>query len=225
MSGGAEGRAATGGGDASPARPGAYEVFLLLVLLIGGWFLATVAFPYLTLEAETLGRFAPKPGWLIAHIAGGTVALLLGPVQFWLARGGRRWRIHRWTGRVYAAAVVLGAVPAFHLAWTNDISWSFGLGLGCLGGAWLLTTAMAWTAIRADRIDQHREWVVRSYVVTFGFVTFRVFLGVGRMFEWADPTEIAIGAAWISWTVPLLLAEAVLQGRKILRPPATSSRM
>jgi Predicted membrane protein (DUF2306) len=46
-------------------------------------------------------------------------------------------------------------------------------GLGGLALAWMLTTGMALIAIRRSLVDQHKEWMIRSYVVTFGFVTFR----------------------------------------------------
>ena len=58
--------------------------------------------------------------------------------------------------------------------------------------------------------------MIRSYVVTTAFVTFRVFFlllqnaGVGTLNE-------QLGAAsWFCWAVPLLITEAWLQGRKIL---------
>jgi hypothetical protein len=75
---------------------------------------------------------------------------------------------------------------------------------------------MAWLAIRRQLFDQHKEWMVRSYVVTTGFVSFRIFqtvlerAGVGTTLE-----QLAI-AAWFCWSVPLLITEAVLQGRKVL---------
>jgi len=56
--------------------------------------------------------------------------------------------------------------------------------------------------------------MIRSYVVTFAFVAFRVIVptlsaaGVA-----SDRTAIA---AWGCWAVPLLVTEVILQGRKIL---------
>ncbi len=46
-----------------------------------------------------------------------------------------------------------------------------------LGVVWLLTTGMAYVAIRRGQIAQHQEWMIRSYVTTFAFVLFRVFVG------------------------------------------------
>jgi hypothetical protein len=58
--------------------------------------------------------------------------------------------------------------------------------------------------------------MIRSYVVTFAFVSARIGVGLGVVGGIADfNTAFAIGM-WTSWTVPLLVTEAILQGRKIL---------
>jgi hypothetical protein len=44
-------------------------------------------------------------------------------------------------------------------------------GLAC---TWVVTTSMGYVAIRNRAVEQHREWMIRSYVVTFAFVTFRL---------------------------------------------------
>jgi hypothetical protein len=40
---------------------------------------------------------------------------------------------------------------------------------------WLLVTVAALLTVRNGHIQQHREWVVRSYALTFTFVATRVF--------------------------------------------------
>jgi hypothetical protein len=51
----------------------------------------------------------------------------------------------------------------------------FGAGLLGLAAAWFLTSAMAFLAVKNRNFVQHREWMVKSYVVTCGF-TFTEFL-------------------------------------------------
>ena len=91
----------------------------------------------------------------------------------------------------------------------------FGAGLSGLGVAWVVTTTLAVAAVRRGLIEQHKEWMVRSYVVTFGFVTFRILwsalqaAGIGTLHE-----QLA-ASSWFCWAVPLLVTEAVLQGRRI----------
>jgi hypothetical protein len=70
-------------------------------------------------------------------------------------------------------------------------------------------------AIRRHAIDQHTEWMIRSYVVTCAFVTFRVLYGVLETAGVGTTPEQYAAASWFCWAVPLLVTEACLQGRKI----------
>jgi uncharacterized membrane protein len=144
------------------------------------------------------------------------VALLAGPVQFSLGLGRRYMALHRKLGLVYVMSVATGAGSALYLAAHTDFGWVFGLGLTGLALAWLVTTAMAATAIRRKLVQQHQEWMVRSYVVTSAFVTFRVFAGGLQAAGVGDLNDQLTAASWFCWAVPLLCTEAVLQGRTIV---------
>ena len=93
--------------------------------------------------------------------------------------------------------------------------WVFGAGLAGLAVAWIVTTGLAFAAIRRGLIHQHQEWMTRSYVVTFAFVTFRIFAGITQATGVGTLREELTAASWFCWAVPLLMTEAVLQGRKI----------
>jgi hypothetical protein len=148
----------------------------------------------------------------------GIVALLSGPVQLWLGIADSRPSLHRRLGMTYIATVFLSSMAAYYLASHTDLGWVFGAGLSSLATAWLLTTGLAFAAIRRRLIEQHKEWMIRSYVVTTAFVTFRVLFlvlkaaGVGTLNE-----QLAI-SSWFCWAVPLLVTETALQGRKIAKP-------
>ena len=60
---------------------------LTVALIAGILFIAFFAAKYFTLNQQTFGLYWPKRGWLLLHIAGGIVALLTGPGQ-WFARVG-----------------------------------------------------------------------------------------------------------------------------------------
>jgi uncharacterized membrane protein len=186
-----------------------------LAALLALAFFVKVALPYLTLDQAVLARYSSVRAWLLLHVAAGGVALLTGPVQLWLGMSQRAMRVHRRLGLAYVTSVGIGAIAAFYLATHTNLGWGFGAGISGLGVAWVVTTTLAIAAIRRGLIEQHREWMIRSYVVTFAFVTFRAFwagleaLGVGTLHE-----QLA-AASWFCWAVPLLLTESVLQGRRI----------
>jgi uncharacterized membrane protein len=191
-------------------------VALAGVAAIGIVFVLAAAIPYLTLDQQRFGVYWPRRGWLLLHIAGGMVALLSGPVQLWLGLSPRHLAFHRVLGLTYIASVAVSSVAALYLAFHTDYGWVFGMGLSGLAIAWISTTGMALLAIRRRIISQHQEWMIRSYVVTFAFVTFRAgesalgAAGVGTVLE-----RIA-AMSWFCWAVPLLITECILQGRKIV---------
>lgn len=202
---------------ASPARAHRTAlVTLSLVFLAGVVFVVVAALPYFALDEAQFDRYWTRRWWLLGHISTGMVALLSGPFQLWLGISDQRPALHRRLGYVYMTAIALSATTAYYLAFTTDLSVAFGSGLAGLATAWVITTGMAFTAIRKQLYDQHKEWMIRSYVVTTAFVAFRIIFpllqtsGVGNVQE-----QLAV-AAWGCWALPLLITEAVLQGRKIL---------
>ena len=195
---------------------GAILLGLAAVLALG--FLAMFALPYSTLDETTFGRFWPKRGWLLTHIAGGMVALLVGPVQIWLGLTRRKMALHRVLGKVYVAAVVVGGISSFGLSLTTEAGWMLGMGLAFLGLAWFVTTGMALAAVLRRRFELHKEWMIRSYVVTFAFVNFRIFVGVTEAMGVGTELERIAAASWFCWAVPLLVTEVLLQARRTLAP-------
>lgn len=202
---------------AAPAPRGRRPLAALLIgaMLAAITFWVAAALPYLGLDPARFGDFWPRRYPLLVHIAGGTVALLVGPLQLWLGATRRRLDWHRKLGTFYVVGVTVGVLGALYLALTTPAGWIYSSGLLGLGAAWTITTAMAYVAVRRRALDQHREWMIRSYVVTLAFVLFRLLVVVLGALELGTPDEQAAFAAWFCWAVPLLVTEPILQARKI----------
>ena len=208
-------------------RPGLGSKALITLAAIAAIvFIVVAAFPYRAMlgpedvAKRTLQGFQfsyyPRRGWLLTHIAGGLIALLTGPVQLWLGLHNVKMDVHRKLGFVYIAGIAIGSVGAIGLALKTEGGAIFGSGLFFLAMAWIATTSLAFMAIKKNLIDQHKEWTIRSYVVTFAFVTFRI--GQVAMTGRGVDLQTAIGImAWACWAIPLLIAEGVIQGRKIVK--------
>jgi uncharacterized membrane protein len=168
--------------------------------------------------------FWPRRAWLIPHLTGGAVALTAGLVQIWLGLTNRVRALHRALGKVYAVAVLIGILSGFYLALTIPGHLPYSTGLFMLCVAWLITTSMALYAVRTGRIEQHREWMLRSFTVTFAFVTYRLVSGWLR--SWIHVADDSIAddvdtlMAWACWAVPLLIAEPLIQLRSMRRQRA-----
>jgi hypothetical protein len=188
-------------------------------------FLAAAAFwthdalPYLLDYTEsTYSRFWPDRIPLLLHIAGGTIAMFAGPLQLWTGLRGLVPRLHRWTGYAYAGGVVLAAGPSFYLAFHSRPD--FGFSLFILAVFWILSVAMALLAVRNDRIVAHREWVIRSYILTFAFVSYRYLVGVS-LFKFLGESRVPI-VLWMSWVIPMMVFEFVMQWRRVTAEPRST---
>lgn len=159
-------------------------------------------------------------GWLLMHMTGGMVALLSGPWQFWTGFRMRFARLHRWTGRLFLSGVAIGSIGAFRIAVVDALGWAFGFALFALAFAWVITASVALYAILNRRIQIHKEWMVRAYVITFAFVTFRLLNEFTPLSRLQPDGDRLVTIAWACWTIPLLITEVILQLRR-MRSPAS----
>ncbi len=198
-----------------------------LALLLGAAVVTAVVYvfrfvgPYLSFNPAYYDYFWPWRYALWAHLAGGVTALMVGPVQLWLGLTGRRLDIHRQLGKVYLGALILSLSGASYLI-AKEIrnDWVFASGLLGLACAWSVTTGCGYLAIRRNHRQQHREWMIRSYVVASAFVFFRVFVdllhaaGIHGATGPGTPEEVKL-AAWLCWAIPLLVTEPLIQWRHL----------
>lgn len=194
----------------------------LLLLAVGG-LAFVVAFAVRYFGPLDDPHFGPRLPVLRIHIVTGAAALLLGPFQFMEGLRRRRLRLHRWMGRTYLVGIVVGGVTGLVLAPFANGGVPGQLGFAGLSIAWLATSGMAWAAVRARRIPEHRQWMIRSYVVTLAFVWVRLMLGVGAALG-ADLQAVFGAAAWASWAVPLLATEVVFGVTRLRRSATATER-
>ncbi len=185
------------------------------LLLLALWFIARSALPYFNVSPDHYGPyFWPRRWGLVLHIAGGITALTVGLVQLWLGLTNRTAALHRALGKLYVGVIAVGSIAGFYLAVTISGNPPYASGLFFLCVAWVVTTTMAVLAIRRRNILLHREWMMRSYAVTFAFVTFR--FGVDALIsQGVQGSDAQAIMAWACWALPLLLLEPLLQFQKV----------
>lgn len=193
-------------------------IFLIIISVIALYYVIDRAFPYANFSIEQFGDYYwPNRWWLVGHLLGGITALLIGPVQFSNTFRNRYIKTHRNLGKVYIIAIIIGSLCAMYMSFTvaKQVNIAWCIALFFLALPWLISVLMAYRMIRLKRIPQHKEWMIRSYVITFAFVLFR-FLdesslaqSIMKTFEERGPTCI-----WLAWAVPLFITEVVLQWDK-----------
>jgi uncharacterized membrane protein len=147
---------------------------------------------------------------LIPHTVCGIIALLAGPMQFSSRLRQRHLKFHRVLGRIYIVSVFIGALTGIALAAGRP-----GLpGTSMQAAAWIVCTTAAFLTARNRQIVQHRQWMIRSYAVTFTFVSSRVLNLWPRYWSHLGDTLAAVGV--IAFTLAsLLVAELGLNWREL----------
>jgi uncharacterized membrane protein len=184
---------------------------MLLALLI-----AALSFRYFILSPEVAAgpplakRFAEYITPLLFHAGGGIIALALGPWGFWGTFRNRYPGLHRWTGRIYLTAVLVGSIAGLYMAATAFGGLPTRIGFGMLGALWLTTGTMAYARIRRGDVQIHRQWMIRNYALTFSAVTLRLWLPLFFALGYEFP-EAYTTVAWLCWVPNLLVAELLLR--------------
>jgi len=193
---------------------------LVIIGLIAIYFVIEYIIPYLTnFGLEQFGdRYWAKKWWLTGHFLAGMIALLIGPFQFIKSFRNRYLNIHRTMGKIYIIAIIIGSFCAFYMSLyvSPQINMSWSIALFFLAVPWLISALMAYRMVRLKRIPQHREWMIRSYVVTFGFVIFRILNDESDLMTQLMPefTERGPTIVWLAWAIPLFFTEVILQWDK-----------
>ena len=136
---------------------------------------------------------------LIPHTLAGILALLIGPINFSSRIRQRHLRLHRILGRTYVISVFIGAATGVALANGRP---GFP-GTSMQAAAWVVCTTAAFITARNRQIIQHRQWMARSYAVTFTFVSSRVLNLWPRYWSHLGDTLAAVGV--IAFTLASLL--------------------
>ncbi len=136
---------------------------------------------------------------LIPHTLAGIFALLIGPINFSSRIRERHRKLHRVLGRIYFISTIVGAVTGIALAWGRP-----GLpGTSMQAAAWVVCTTAAVITARNRQFIQHRQWMARSYAVTFTFVSSRVLNLWPRYWSHLGDSLSAVGV--IAFTLASLL--------------------
>jgi uncharacterized membrane protein len=205
---------------ASTSNPSKIFIRILYVSLLGlaAYYLYKSVFPKLTLTEEAYGTYYfERINWVFPHIVTGVLATLIGPFQFIQKFRDANLKRHRLLGKTYLICILIAGISSVYMALTSDVNFTYMTGLLGLGLAWMSTSAMAFLSIRKKKIDLHKEWMIRSYVVTFAFTSFRFIYDLIEPLGLGTAADILAFNAWFCWAIPLLITELILQGRKIYK--------
>ncbi len=150
--------------------------------------------------------------WVVMHMLGGSMALLLGPTQFWAFIRNRFLSFHRLAGKIYMTGIALIGISAGRLSLISTCV-PCRISLFLLAVFAVLSTWFAWRAIKTRNTKTHRQMMVRSYVCVIAFVAVRVddVFPLNFLFgEITDPTFRRVVNEYFFSFVPLIIAEIIM---------------
>jgi uncharacterized membrane protein len=162
-------------------------------------------------------HYKPFRWWLLPHGLAGACAILLGPLQFSDRLRARFTKFHRVVGRIYiAGALIVAPLGAYIQFFEERLGGPRSFSIAALVDAILLmlTTAIAFAFILNGKVQQHRQWMTRSFAVALVFLEVRVVAGVTGWERIPGAIETIV---WSCLAFSLLSADIVLQVQELRR--------
>jgi uncharacterized membrane protein len=158
-----------------PIEPTRKNLGWVVMFMMALFVLAFVEIPYLNPHNLERHHHLMVRWLLLPHLLTGSVALLSGPVQFSSRIRRRMPRLHRILGRFYVGSVLIAAPFAISIPIFVGQDKFYIAGTILHAGSWYVTTVVAFLIAYNRHIPQHRQWMIRSYALTFSFIVVRVF--------------------------------------------------
>lgn len=186
--------------------------FLFYTAVIFSFMIALMSYRFLVLDldfafSEMSGHILDRKWVFIAHISASPLALALGAINMWERRNRKHPVVHRWTGRGYATAILVGGVSGLGLAVGAEGGIVATFGFGILSVLWVAVTVQAVHLAMARDFKGHRRWMIRSFALTFAAVTLRLYLPGFIIFGEMTYAQASVWVAWLCWVPNLALAE------------------
>jgi uncharacterized membrane protein len=175
-------------------------------------------------EAPVWQHYRPFKWLLFPHALAGACALFLGPLQFSDRLRQRFTKLHRVTGRIYVAGALIAAPLGAYIQYFEErmgTTRSLTVATAVLGALWFTTTAIAFLFILKHKVQQHRQWMTRSYAVALCFLENRVILGLTG---WENSAEIGEIVVWTTLGLSVLVADMILELQSARRTKLPTQR-
>jgi hypothetical protein len=211
--------------ELTPGAPKPWQSPRAKTLLFAGIGLMYV---YVLVTTESFLWDKTSPEWthiepfktiLLPHGLAAALALFLGPFQFSERLRRKYITLHKTCGYLYIAGCYIGAPLGLYIQWFEEklgtYSHSFTIATVMDAAIWIFATTMALIMIRTKRMQQHRQWMIRSFACALIFLEVRVIM---VFFQLPEPAVEAVVWACVAAAFPI--ADLILQADEVLRQRA-----
>jgi uncharacterized membrane protein len=147
------------------------------------------------------------------HIITGGISLLTGWSQFSKKIRSKNISLHRILGKIYLLAVLMSGLTGLYIAIHANGGPIAQFGFGTLSVLWLYTGWRAYSAIKSKNIEQHQNWMIRNYALSWAGVMLRIWL---PLFQFALGLEFIIAyqiISWLCWVPNLIVAQQLIKSK------------
>ena len=170
-------------------------------------------------------HYEPFKWWLLPHGIAGACALLLGPMQFSDRLRSRFRQLHRVVGRIYVAGVFVAAPLGFYIQYFEEHMGnprSFTIAAAVDASLWMITTGLGLVFILKGKVQEHRQWMTRSFAMALVFLEVRVIGGLGGWEDFDIHANETI--VWFCLAFAILSADLLLQWQQLGRSTSAVRR-
>jgi hypothetical protein len=161
-----------------------------------------------------LKRALHLDAWLkvmYVHVVFACVAMLAGSINFSASIRNRSRKLHRLNGYLYAVAVLIVVLTSGYMAPYASGGKLSSIGFNFINMVWPIFTIIAIVKIKKRKMNEHRSWMVRSYVFVFTNLSIHAFT---KLFHGGFGLDYPASYAWslyITIVVLMLAAELVIR--------------
>jgi uncharacterized membrane protein len=214
--------------ELTPAAPRSWHApraKTILFLLIG------VMYAYVLWTNESFLFNKSDPEWahiapfqmmLLPHGLAAAFALFLGPFQFSERLRRKYVTVHKTMGYLYIAGCYIGAPIGLYIQWYVERLGeprSFTIATVADAVIWMFATTMALIFIRQRKIQQHRQWMIRSFACALIFLEVRFITNLFHLPQAAIETVV-----WSCVAFAFPIADLVLQVEQMMQTRARTAR-
>lgn len=152
--------------------------------------------------------------WIIMiriHIILAIISLLTGPLGVIKQIRIQSIRFHRWNGRIYVLSILFNFLPGVYVSFFATGGWPSTLGFLILNTLWLGITILGYVAIRRKKINLHRQWILRSFFLSFANITIYILVAISHNALNLPYSLSYTIAVWLCWVLNLAIAEIIIR--------------
>lgn len=203
--------------------------FVYLVLSLGTLLMLRMAVDYSSFKTDIhflqyKQAYLPNVYWRTAfyvHVFSAIIALAAGFTQFSSFILKRYRAVHRWVGKTYLVVILVVNFPAAMImaVYANGL-WPSRIAFILLDCLWFYFTWRAYKEARKGNITAHKQFMIRSYALTFSAITLRTWKIILVNTFHPDPLTLYMIQAWLGFVPNWLFAEWLIWRQRNAQPTA-----